>query len=688
MRSQVWFFCSCVLASLLVGGVEIARADETPAPLHWSLRPIVAPALPAPAAGKAAGIAVGETALLSPIDAFVQAKQREAGLTPSPAADRPTLIRRVTLDLTGLLPTPEDISAFCADSDPFAYERLVERLLASPAYGEQWGQHWLDVVRYAETEGFEYDRHRPDAWRFRDYVVESFNADKPFEQFLREQIAGDELAGPWTTDETGTPQLTPAQRELLVASGFHRLGAVRRNAGNPELAFSRHEVLTEMTDILGNAVLGLTIGCARCHDHKFDPIPQADYYHLQAYLAAAHEYDCVLAPPEEQARWKSVTEALNRQLAELRKTQGSHTGAQAEELEARVAEVQRLLPPTLPTLGGVRNREADRTEVHILKRGQTVLKGDQVGPRFLSLIPVAHTRESLPPEIDQPRTRLADQLLDAANPLPARVLANRVWQWHFGAGLVRTPNDFGRNGQEPSHPELLDWLAHSLVTHGWQLKPLHRQILLSATYRQASGRPDPRDPQNRLLAQFPRRRLTAGEVRDALLQVADRFNRAVGGPSVMTPVEADQVALLYAPSQWVVHPDPAEHHRRSIYLIAKRNLRLPFLETFDLPDAQLSCARRESSTHALQSLELLNGNLANELAQWLAHRLRGEFPGEGTATDGPHNVEARIDRACRLIAGRPPTEQELLRSRQFLAAQPLEEFCLALFNMNAFLYVE
>jgi hypothetical protein len=279
-------------------------------------------------------------------------------------------------------------------------------------------------------------------------------------------------------------------------------------------------------------------------------------------------------------------------------------------------------------------------------------------------------------------------LLDPANPLPARVLANRVWQWHFGTGLVRTPNDFGRNGQEPSHPELLDWLAHSLVTNGWQLKPLHRQILLSATYRQASGRPDPRDPQNRLLAQFPRRRLSAGEVRDALLQVAGRLNRAVGGPSVMTPVEADQVALLYAPGQWVVHPDPAEHHRRSIYLIAKRNLRLPFLETFDLPDAQLSCARRESSTHALQSLELLNGNLANELAQRLAHRLRGEIRAEGTATDGATIDAARIVRAWRLITGRSPTPQEQLRSREFLAAQPLEEFCLALFNLNAFLYVE
>jgi hypothetical protein len=654
-------------------------ADDAAAP-HWSLRSLATPALPT----------VSPTAELvrSPIDLWIRAGQVAEGLKPTSEADRQTLIRRVTLDLTGLLPSPEEVAAFCADPNPAAYEQLVERLLASPAYGEQWGQHWLDVVRYAETEGFEYDRHRPDAWRFRDYVVRSFNDDKPFDQFLREQLAGDELAGPWTTDEAGAPQLTESQRELLVASGFHRLGAVRRNAGNPELAFSRHEVLTEMTDILGGAVLGLTVGCARCHDHKFDPISQADYYHLQAYLAAAHEYDCVLAPPALQAQVKSVTEALNRQLAELRKAQGSETGAPADELEGRIAEVQRLLPAPLPTLGGVRNLESDRTAVHILKRGQTDLKGEQVGPRFLSLIPTAHSTESLPPEVDHPRTRLADHLLDEANPLPVRVLANRIWQWHFGTGLVRTPNDFGRNGQEPSHPELLDWLAGELVRGDWQLKPLHRLIVLSATYRQASGPVDPRDPQNRWLARFPRRRLAAGEVRDALLQVAGRMTNRVGGPSVMTPVEADQVALLYAPGQWVVHPDPAEHHRRSIYLIAKRNLRLPFLETFDLPDAQLSCARREASTHALQSLELLNGSLANELARELAHRLRAEIGSQGAGVDDSRFLDGRIERAWRLTTGRPPTDLERQRSREFLSAQPLEEFCLALFNLNAFLYVE
>ena len=680
MRREVWCRCGCAIACLVGILAFSAHGDEPQGSALWSLRPIVAPALP--------DLPTDEASLLSQIDSWVRARQNDAGLVPSPPADRQTLMRRLTLDLTGLLPTPEATAAFCDDSDPHAYEALVERLLASPAYGEQWGQHWLDVVRYADAEGFEYDRHRPDAWRFRDYVVQSFNDDKPFDQFLREQIAGDELAGPWTTDEAGTPQLTAIQRELLVASGFHRLGAVRRNAGNPELAFSRHEVLTEMTDILGNAILGLTIGCARCHDHKFDPIPQADYYHLQAYLAAAHEYDCVLAPPETQARWKSVTEALNRQLAELRKEQGSRTGVLSDELESRILEVQRLLPGPLPTLGGVRNLDSDRTAVHVLKRGQTDLKGEQVGPRFLSLIPVAHSSEIWPPEIDQPRTRLAGQMLDPANPLPARVLANRLWQWHFGTGLVRTPNDFGRNGQEPTHPELLDWLAHQLVSQGWQLKPLHRQIVLSATYRQASGRSDPKDPQNLLWSHFPRRRFAAGELRDALLQVSGRLNRAVGGPSVMTPVDSDQVALLYAPSQWVVHPDPAEHQRRSIYLMAKRNLRLPFLESFDLPDAQLSCARRESSMHALQSLELLNGSLTNSLAHDFAQRLREEFGSRERDLSETAFVDQRIDRAWRLTTGRPPTLAEHQRSRAFLATAPLEEFCLALFNLNAFLSVE
>lgn len=660
----------CGLALVAVWALNV-QAEES-GPRHWSLRPIQRPAVPLVTTVETLA---GQT---SPIDAFVRVKLLEQGLQPAPPADRATLIRRLTLDLTGLLPTPAEIDAFLADDTADAYERLVDRLLESPAYGEQWGRHWLDVIRYAETEGFEYDRHRAGAWRFRDYVIDSFNADKPYDQFLLEQIAGDELAGLNPVDPPPPADtLSERQRELLVASGFHRLGAVRRNAGNPELAFSRHEVLTEMTDIVGTAVLGLSLGCARCHDHKFDEIPQLDYYRLQAFMAGAQEYDCVLAGNDEQAAWKAKTESIQKEVAELKKSLAELKNSEADQIKSRIEDLQRQLPRPLPTISAVRNVEALRTPVHLLKRGNTDRKEQQVGPQVPTLVSQQPPREYAA-EIPAPRTELARWLTDPANPLTARVMVNRIWQRHFGRGIVSTMNDFGMNGSEPTHPELLDWLATEFLSNGWKMKPLHRLIVLSQTYRQAAESATAADPENRWLAHFSRRRLEAEEIRDAMLQVAGRLNSKRYGPSVMVPVDADQVALLYAPAQWTVTADAAEHVRRSIYLIAKRNLRLSFLETFDLPDAQSSCAARESSTHALQTLELLNGAFSNEVAKAFADRLRAEAGLE---------VSRQITLAWRLAAGRDPTDRETTLARQFLESHPLEEFALAVFNLNAFLYV-
>jgi hypothetical protein len=602
------------------------------------------------------------------IDAFVLAKLDDRGWQPAPEASRADWLRRITFDLIGLPPSPEEIEAFDADRSPDAFERVVERLLASPRYGERWAQHWLDVTRFAESEGFEYDRHLPEAWRFRDYVIDSFNRDKPFDRFLIEQIAGDEIA--------------PQDRECLTAATFHRLGPVRRNAGNPEIALSRNDVLAERTDIIGTVFLGLSIGCARCHDHKLEPISQKDYYRLEAYLAATDEKNVVLASATEKAAREEATKHFKSEIQKLKDRAKKATGEEKNRLARQIEELEDQEPPPLPTIPSTWDDFDHRTPIHVLKRGIWEKKGEPVGPRPPGVL-VADNVPELPVDVTFPRTRLALWLTDPNQPLTARVIVNRLWQHHFGAGLVRTENDFGTQGDRPSHPELLDWLAATLVEKGWRLKAVHRLIVLSNTYRQSSRTPAAAearhaDPENRLLWRFSRRRLSAEEMRDAMLAVSGRLNVAVGGPSVMIPVDAELVQLLYKPSQWKITANAAEHDRRSIYLVAKRNLRLPFLEAFDAPALMTSCSRREISTHAPQALELLNGRTSNDLATALARRLEDETGGDRGQI---------IERAYRLTQGRPPTDEERRLSEAFLREQPLSEFALALFNLNGFLHV-
>ena len=469
--------------------------------------------------------------LKSPIDAFILAGLEAKGWRPAPPATRAEWLRRVTFDLNGLPPAPDDIETFERDVSADAFERVADRLLSSPHYGERLAQHWLDVVRYAETEGYEYDRTVPDAWRFRDYVIQSLNRDKPFDRFLIEQVAGDEVA--------------PGDPEGLTASIFHRLGPVRRNAGNPEIALSRNEVLTERTDILGTTFLGLSVGCARCHNHKLEPISQKDYYRLQAYLAATDEHDIILSTPEEEASWKQKTGEVKKAIDALKAEARRSAGAAREKLSERIEALEDELPPPLATIPAVQNNWSQRTAIHVLKRGVWENKGEAVGPRPPSiLVPESETEQKA--DVADPRTRLAHWLASPSHPLTARVLVNRIWQNHFGAGIVKTVNDFGLKGARPSHPELLDWLAGSLVADGWRLKALHRTIVLSATYRQSNRSPaeavaSVSDPENRLLWKFNRRRLSAEEIRDAMLAVSGRLNVKAGGPGVMIAVDAELV---------------------------------------------------------------------------------------------------------------------------------------------------
>jgi hypothetical protein len=661
------------------GETPVAGNPDAPAArTHWAFQPVKR--MPLPTVRDAAW---PRTA----IDAFVLAKLEEQHWRPSPEVSREELFRRLSFDLTGLPPSPEDQAAFDKDESPDSYERLTDRLIASPRFGERQGQDWLDVVRYAETEGYEYDRHVPDAWRFRDYVIGAFNADKPYDQFVREQIAGDELG--------------PHDHELLTASIFHRLGPVRRNAGNPEIALSRNEVLTERTDIIGTAFLGMTIGCARCHNHKLEPIPQKDYYRLQAYLAATEEHNVSLASPADQEAWEAETKRIKAEMDAIKKVARLATGQERVKMQEQLDALEESLPAPLATIPATANDFAKRTPIHVLKRGMWEQKLDAVGPRPPSVL-VSHELPELPAEISNPRTQLADWIANADHPLTGRVMVNRLWQHHFATGLVKTANDFGLRGDSPSHGELLDWLSAELVDGGWEFKRLHRRMVSSAAYRQAtrmgageSGRggdeakspsrplsPSPAlsstDPDNRLLWRFPRRRLSAEELRDAMLAVSGRLDLAAGGPSVMVPVDKELVDLLYKPSQWQVPADAAQHHRRSIYLIAKRNLRLPFMEAFDAPPMLTSCSRRESSTHAPQALELLNGKLAGDLAAAFAERLTRECG---------NNHERIVTRAYELAIGRGPTDRQRQLSLEFLREQPLAEFALAIFNLNDFAYV-
>jgi hypothetical protein len=437
---------------------------------------------------------------------------------------------------------------------------------------------------------------------------------------------------------------------------------------------------------VGAAFLGVTVGCARCHDHKFDPFRQSDYYRLQAHFAQTQPLDLVLAGPEEQTAWRAKAEPVQQEVRRLQMQLRRAPDAEKAKLEMQLEALDDRMPTPLASIYTVTDEPQKASPIKVLFHGDYLSPLAKVGVRPLGILLPEGVPEA-PLETPTPRLKLAEWIADPANPLTARVMVNRVWQYHFGRGLASTANDFGRMGSPPSHPELLDWLASRFIEGGWKLKPIHRMILLSNAYRQSSISPIEKaameqDSENALVWKFSHRRLEAEEIRDAMLAVSGRLNFKLGGPSFMVPIDPELVLMLKRPQYWVATRDKSEYDRRTIYMIYKRNLRLPFSEVFDSPDTLLSCARREQSTHAPQALELLNGKTSNELAAVLADRLLKD---RSTASE-------RIDYAWRLAAGRLPTAGEKALARKFLASDPdnpaaVKEFALAVFNLNAFLYV-
>jgi len=640
----------------------------------WAFQPVKEVALP-PA---------GDGWARNPIDRFIAARLNQAQLTPAPEASRTALIRRLAFDLVGLPPTPAEVAAFLADRAPDAYEKLVERYLASPHYGERWARHWLDLVRYADSDGYRIDDYRPTAWRYRDYVIAAFNADRPYDRFVQEQLAGDELF--------------PGDPTAIVALGYLRHWIYEYNARDVRGQWTI--ILNDLTDTTGDVFLGLGMQCARCHDHKFDPILQKDYFRLQAFFSGFLPVDDVVAATQEDqaahaARmkpWEAQTaqlraeiakleepyrrrvaqsaiekfpddiqamiakpadkrETLEHQLAELACRQVDYEynrldrnvkGADKERLLAlrrQLAEFDRLKPPPLPVAPSVIDVGPVAAAVTIPKKGDTPIEPGF--PTILDAKPAAIEKLPDVPRSTGRRAALARWLTRSDNPLTARVIVNRVWQQHFGRGLAANASDFGHLGEPPTHPELLDWLAGEFVREGWSLKRLHRLIVTSATYRQAAEHPQPAagrlaDPENRLLWRAGVRRLEAEQIRDALLAVTGELNLTAGGPGTA-----------------------GAESRRSIYTRIMRNSRDPLLDVFDAPFWFSSASSRDTTTTPVQSLLLINSSLMLSRAKALAQRLAREEPDEA----------ARVGVAYRLAFGREPTAEERSAARAFLERQ-------------------
>lgn len=611
---SLWF------AMLLIAVVASADEKLTEPPItdsdrgHWAFQPLSRPKPPA---------VQDSSWCRTAIDRFILARLEKEKLSPAGDADRAILLRRVCFDLTGLPPSLELQDEVFADESPDWYERLVDKLLASPSYGERWAQHWLDVARFAETDGFEHDHVRPNAWRFRDWVIDAHNRDVPLNEFIAMQLAGDELR---SGDESA-----------LIATGFLFCGPDMPDINLQEER--RHTFLNDMTGTVGSVFLGLQMGCAACHDHKYDPISQADFYRLRA---------CFDVEP---------------------------------------------LFETHPQLGQVMREKSAKTPIsRLFERGDFRRPGPIVQAAFPRIANASSDAISSPPDDAKSsgrRTSLANWLTRANNALATRVLVNRIWQGHFGTGLVSSSSDFGVMGTSPTHPELLDWLATELPRLDWSRKRLHRLIVTSSIYRQASAHVD-RTPTSdhpdvgvraaeALLAHFPRRRLDGEAIRDALLAASGDLNRQPGGPGFRPPLPDELVRTLLK-SQWPVTPEVEQHRRRSVYLFARRNLRYPIFEAFDKPDSNASCPRRNVSTIAPQALLLLNADDSVVAARHLA---------ESIEKQSGSDRRAAIELAYRHILNRKPTADDVRDAEQFLTSDSaLADLCLALFNLNEFVYLD
>jgi hypothetical protein len=685
------------------------------------------PGVPLPGVSELPG-GPNDDAAPAAIDAFLLAKLRGAGLEPAAEAGRLTLLRRACFDLLGLPPTAEQITTFLADTAPGSWQRLIDSLLESPRYGEKWGQHWLDLVRYGDTSGFEQDPYILEAWRYRDYVVKSFNDDKPYDRFVQEQLAADEL---W-----------PEDSEARTGTGYYRVGTNRDMLFKVEDQ-NRVEKLTDYVDTTSQVFLGLTVGCARCHDHKFDPIPQRDFYRLQAVFApaindrvfleynSARLYDiaansrefrlrqigdqlaAMLRPVRERLRQERIAplpadtraafdlkpeERSEQQQALVAKTEpairvnddevrDALSNADAEALRGIEKSLVSMFtgysaPPMAPGVIDV-GREAPRTFLAI--RGNWQQPGEEVSPGFPSCVGGGDVPQ---PELHATgtgrRKALAEWITGEANPLFARVMVNRIWQHHFGAGLLKSSSDFGVRAGQPTHPELLDWLALEFRGRGYSIKQMHRLMMNSSAYRRSSATTpaaQQRDPLNELLSHFGRRQLSAEEIRDAVLQVSGTLNLKMGGVPVVPPLEKEELhGIIGRPeSAWRVSPDPAEHTRRSIYVLRRRTFQQPMMAAFDAPDGVLSCSRRNESTTAPQALALLNSGFMLRQSEAAASHI--------------HDVDGAFQR----ILGRRPSAAEQTAAAEFLERQTarlgspgaaLAELTRGLMNSNEFLYVD
>jgi Protein of unknown function (DUF1553)/Protein of unknown function (DUF1549)/Planctomycete cytochrome C len=673
----------------------------------WSFRPVVRPEVP--------NVARGDW-VRSPIDRFVLAKLEAAGLAPAPPAARTSLLRRVTYDLTGLPPSPDEVDAFLADSSTDAYEKVVDRLLASPRHGERWARHWLDLVRYAETDGYEFDAPKPNAWRYRDYVIESFNGDKPYDRFIKEQLAGDELQ--------------PGSDEALIATGYYRVGPW--DSGAPDKLQATFDELDDVVGTTSQVFLGLTANCARCHDHKSDPFPTADYYRMLAFFRGVRRYSprtalrplSALSDKDAAAlsETRKKTEAVSAQIKAIEDALLPHLEGverddfQSEQYRADIVEkhvpkdvspadfrryqslnrekstLERSRPQALCVTEG----SASPPETTILIRGNPRSPGKPVEPGFPSVIAPESPRLPTPPDDARSsgrRSILADWIASPSNPLTARVMVNRIWQHHFGRGLVRSASDFGYKGTPPTHPELLDWLASEFVARGWSIKAMHRLIVTSNAYRMASL-PDPKalamDPENDLLWRFDLRRLEAEEVRDSILAVCGNLNvGAIGGSSIYPKIQREVLVGQSRPGSGWGRSSPAEQARRSIYVHIKRSLTVPLLASFDAADVDASCPVRFATTQPTQALGLLNGEVINDQARIFAEDVRAK------ADDDP---AARVRLVLRRATQRDPSPREVERGVQFLArmqgqhgldpSEALAKFCLLALNLNEFVYLD
>jgi len=600
----------------------------------WSFQPIKRPNVPTP---KHSGW------IKNPIDAFILSKLEHASMNPAPEADRRVLIRRAYFDLIGLPPTAQEVDSFIADSAPDAYEKLILRLLDSPHYGERWARYWLDLARFAETSGYERDQEKPGAWKYRDWVVKAFTEDKPYDRFVLEQLAGDEVLD--------------RNEETVIGTGFLRLGTWNDEPNDPqEYKYERLEDLVQATT---TAFLGLTVKCARCHDHKFDPIPQTDYYRVAAMF------------------WPGPIEPDKRELL---------GGPSKEQLGYDVlgwTDVRREPPP-----------------FHLLKKGDANRPAQVVPPGALSSIPSLDRPFPEPSPgstTTQRRLHFAEWINDPRNPLTPRVYVNRLWQHHFGHGLVSSPDNFGFTGQKPSHPELLDWLASEFLRVGRKTKPLHYLMMTSNAYRQASIHPDQntyaqKDADNHLLWRASRRRQDAEALRDAILHVSGKLDLQIGGPSFRPIISSEALEGLSMKGGGIVMSPPGEQSRRSLYMYSRRGLLAPIMTTFDFCDTTQPCGQRDVSVVAPQALALLNGDFAHEQSKAAAHRI--------IATEGSNSRE-QVEAAWLMVLARSPNSAEREASLDHLARQrarfskkadadelALASLCHVLINSNEFMFVD